>query len=57
MPSGKRTAALLIVWVLSVAGGAATLGVAVGGSSLLAAAPQDPSAGEASLDSNGPPGG
>ena len=49
MPSGKRTAALLIVWVLSVAGVVATLGVAVG-ESLLAAAPQDPSAVEASLE-------
>ena len=49
MPSDKRPAALLIVWVLSVAGVAATPGLAVG-ESLLAAAPQDPSAGEASLE-------
>ena len=48
MPSDKRTAALLIVWVLAVAGVAATPSLAVG-ESLLAAAPQDPAAGEASL--------
>ena len=48
MPSDKRPAALLILWVLAVAGVAATPGLAVG-ESLLAAAPQDPSAGEASL--------
>ena len=46
MPSGKRTAALLVVRVLSVAGVAETPGVAVGEESLLAAAPQDPAAGE-----------
>ena len=44
MPSDKRPAALLIVWVLAVASVAATPGLAVG-ESLLAAAPQDPSAG------------
>ena len=49
MPSDKRPAALLIVWVLAVASVAATPGLAVG-ESLLAAAPQDPSAGEASLE-------
>ena len=49
MPSDKRTAALLVVWVLSVVGVAATPGVAVG-ESLLAAAPQDPAAVEASLE-------
>ena len=49
MPSDKRTAALLIVWVLAVAGVAATPGLAVG-ESLLAAAPQDPSVVERSLE-------
>ena len=49
MPSDKRTAALLIVWVLAGAGVAATPGVAVG-ESLLAATPQDPAAVEASLE-------
>ena len=49
MPFDKRTTALLIVWVLAVPGVAATPGLAVG-ESLLAAAPQDPAAGEASLE-------
>ena len=52
MPSDKRTAALppaLIVWVLAVAGVAAAPGLAVG-ESLLAAAPQDPSVVERSLE-------
>ena len=52
MPSDKRTAALspaLIVWVLAVAGPAATPGLAVG-ESLLAAAPRDPSVVERSLE-------
>ena len=49
MPSDKRTAALLIVLVLAVAGVAATPGLAVG-ESLLAAAPQDPSVVERSLE-------
>ena len=48
MPSDKRAAALLIVWVLAVGGVAATPGLAVGES--LLAAPQDPSAVEASLE-------
>ena len=52
MPSDKRTAALppaLIVWVLAVAGVAVGPGLAVG-ESLLAAAPQDPSVVERSLE-------
>lgn len=52
MPSDQRTAALppaLIVWVLAVAGAAATPGLAVG-ESLLAAAPQDPPVVERSLE-------
>ena len=52
MPSDKRTAALppaLIVWVLAVAGVAAAPGLAVG-ESLLAAAPQDSSVVERSLE-------
>ena len=43
MPFDKRTAALLIVWVLAVPGVAATPGLAVR-ESLLVAAPQDPAA-------------
>ena len=49
MPFDKRAAALLIVWVLAVPGVAATPGLALG-ESLLAAAPQDPAAGEVSLE-------